>query len=89
MENTAIQEQTAMQQLLKTLKECKPDINQFTAAELYTVVVREIHNKLPKEREQIEEAWNDCNALKWSAAPKPTAQEYFTTKYKQDESTGS
>ena len=42
--------------------------------------------KLPKEREDIEQAYHAGNEKSWSAAPKITAQEYFTTEYKADES---
>jgi flagellar biosynthesis chaperone FliJ len=38
-------------------------------------------NLLPKEREQIEQAYKQGNEKSWSAAPKTTAQEYYETNF--------
>jgi hypothetical protein len=37
--------------------------------------------KLPKEREQIEKAYNSGNEKSWSAASKITSQEYYETNF--------
>jgi hypothetical protein len=84
MENTAIQEQTAMQQLSEKLNEmfAGDGHGHYDLSDIRESINKLVNKHLPKEREQIEEAWNKGAEQCYDNT---TATEYFTTKYKQDE----
>lgn len=49
----------------------------------YDMLISVLKSMLPKEQEAIEQAYNEADKTKWSAAPKVTATEYYTNTYGQ------
>jgi len=70
---------TAIQELLDEIKECR----NIETDLLLPFIKNKIQSKLPKEREQIEQAYQSGNEKSWSAAPKTTAQDYYNETFKQ------
>jgi len=88
MENTAIQELTAIQlaiEILETERDEQADEHTYMR---FDAKIKELYNLLPKEREQIEEAYKTGYTEKeyLDYYPDKHPKEYFTTRYKQYDS---
>jgi flagellar biosynthesis/type III secretory pathway protein FliH len=73
---------TALQELLDEIKECR----NIETDLLLPFIKNKIQSKLPKEREQIEEAYDEGynNAIWECGTPKSTrATEYYNETFKQ------
>jgi DNA-binding ferritin-like protein len=84
--------ETALQEAIKEIQDKLDQLSEnmlkfgFTQISIgkryaYKETLRYLKAKLPKEREQIEQAYHSGNEKSWSAAPKITAQEYYETNF--------